>query len=301
MERKTVKSARISTSGDASITRRQLITGAAAAAAFHQVGCASPVPGGNGLSALSGITLQVQLMFAAPQVNPSYYYYFLINNSNSSVATYPVPVGTPSPGTTYGNGFATANDGSSGGFTDFVLYSNYQYNGAQPNQGYALYHVANTYPQQGVNNPGNFVANGSPFQVFSPQSSGGSPNVIAFNLDLAQLFEYPNSTNSQGAAKNLASNLRWIQVNMIATNIVPVDITTPQPKFFDSFGDDSNGVGTDLQMDLKDGPGTYAANTPGSPVEVPGDVWVALGGGVTNQYPALDLVNWTIVIENSQQ
>src|ERR1700731_4431419 len=89
------------------ISRRQLIAGAGAAIALGLDGCASPVPGGNGLSALAGKSLQVQLMFNA-SVSPNYYYYFLINNSNSSVAPYPVPVGSPVSGTTYGNGFATA-------------------------------------------------------------------------------------------------------------------------------------------------------------------------------------------------
>jgi len=277
-----------------SITRRQLIAGATAAAAYQQLGCASPVPGGNGLGALSGKSLQVQLMFSGP-VNINYHYYFLINNSNNSAGPYPVPVGAPISGTTYGNGFATGSDGQSAGFTDFVLYSNIQYPGAQPNQAYGLYHVANSSGANAGNNPANFVANGSPIQVFSPLTSGSS-NVIAFNLDLAQLFEYPNSTYNQPAAINAAQQLTWIQVNIVSTDVVPVDITTSVTKHFDSFGDDSNGVGSYLNMNLIDGGNSFAPGTSVSLTEPTGDVFVSPGGGVTNQYPALDLVNWQITI-----
>jgi hypothetical protein len=237
-------------------------------------------------------------MFAGP-VNATFAYYFLINASNSSVAPYPVPVGAPVSGTTYGNGFATASDNSSGGFTDFVLFSSkYQYAGSQPNQGFALYHVAATYPQ-GVNNSGNFVANGSPIQVASPLNSG-NPNAIAFQIDLAQLFEYPNSGNSQQSAINQALNLRWIQVNIVSTDFVPTDIQSGVIKHFDSFGDDSNGVGGYLLANLIDGPGAYAdgAGNPTSLQEPTGDVFISgpSGGGTTNQIPGLDLVHWTIQI-----
>ncbi len=276
------------------ITRRQLIAGAGAAAAFQQFGCASPVPGGNGLAALSGKSLQVQLMFAG-NINPNYYYYFLMNNSNSSVGPYAVPVGSPIGSTGYGNGFATGSDGQSAGFTDFVLFSNNQYSGSQPNQGFGLYHVANSSGVNGGNSSANFVANGSPLQVFSPLTSG-SLNVIAFNLDLAQLFEYPNSTISQSSAINMARNLQWVQINMVATDVVPVDITTTVTKHFDSFGDDANGAGSFLLANLLDGPGTYANTSSTSLTEPQGDVYVSPGGGVTSAFPQLDLVGWQVVI-----
>ena len=239
-----MSSTKISESSSVSITRRQLLAGASAAAAFQQLGCASSVPGGNGLSALSGKSLQVTLTFRQA-VNSTYFYFFLINASNSSSAPGPIPVGAPIPNTQYGNGFATGSDSVSGGFTDFVLFSTRQYAGAQPNQNFALYHVAD-----GTNaNTANFVANGVPLQVASPQSSS-SPTTIGFQLDLAQLFTYPNSPNNQSAAITKAHALRWIQVNVVSTNVVPTDIQTSVIKMYDSFGNDADGVGSFQLVDL---------------------------------------------------
>jgi hypothetical protein len=259
---------------------------------FQFLSCASPVPGGTGLGALSGKSLLVTMTFAGP-VNPQYYYYFTINNSQPNSASAPgaVPVGSPISGTPYlGNGFATGSDVVSGGFTDFVLFSNNQnYPSAQPANGFALYHVKDG---TNANNPQNFIGNGVPIQYQSPILTNG--NSISFQIDLAQLFTYPGSTYTQSAAVSKALAPGWLQVNVIATNVVPYDTQTTVNKLYDSFGDDSNGVGSFLNLDLTQT--TYVSGLTQQLTEPTGDVFMSPQNTTTSAFPALDLVSWSIQI-----
>ncbi len=255
-------------------------------------GCASSVPGSaNTLNSLSGKQIKVSITFRHP-VNPNYHYFFLINNTGSTSGAWPQPVGTPVSGQGYGNGFATGSDGKSGGFTDFVLYSNNQVYGGQPSGNFALYHVANG---TNANNSQNFNPNGVPLN--SSVSADGA--TLTFVLDLAQLYPSPIS---QSTAFNLAQNLRWIQVNCIATNVVPVEGQTSIAKAFDSFGDDSSGVGGYLLMDLKtqsvyaNNDGTAATFTCSEPAN--DDIFISPAGS-TNQDPSLDIIDWNIQIVNT--
>lgn len=251
-------------------------------------GCASPVPGGNGASALSGRSLQVKLVFNGP-INPNYFYYFIINASNDPSGPGPIPVGSPISSTTYGNGFATGSDSRSGDFTDFVLYSNTQYPNATPAANYALYHVLDG---KDGNVRTNFVANGAPIQYVPPQSP--TNNTLIFQIDLAQLY---TSSNSQADAVNKAKNLRYLQVNVVSTNVVPLDTQTSVIKEYDSFGNDSNGVGNFLNMDLnqlayKNGNG----DTPTTTEPSFNDVFISPVGSNIAQDPSLDLVDWEIQV-----
>jgi len=251
-------------------------------------GCASPVPGSaNSLSSRSGKQMQVSLTFRNP-VNPNYHYFFLINNSNNASGPWPQPVGSPVSGQTYGNGIATGSDNKSGGFTDFILYSNQQYAGAAPSNNFALYHVTNGTD---ANIYTNFVANGAPIQT----SISTDGRTITFVIDLAQLYPSPTS---QASAVNQALHTRWMQVNVVATNTVPTESQTGIIKEFDSLGDDSNGVGNYLLVDLNqqsyaNNDGQTATITCSEPAN--DDVFVTPINS-SAQDPQLDLVNWSVQI-----
>lgn len=262
-------------------------------------GCARLPPGQNGLS---GRRLKVRLTFANA-VNPNYYYYFIINNSNNRFSPGPIPVGAPISNSSYGNGFATSSstDTTQRGFTDFVLFSNptnqLQYPNSQPREGYGLYHLVGT----DENNRVNLRGIGAPVTFTSPTTNPDDPNsrVLYFEIDLSQIIRDANGnplTDSQ--ASNMAQGIRFLQLNVVATNITPTDPTTTIPKVFDSFGDTRDGRGTFLNMDLSS-PIVIHNNDVNAPIEIQGDVAVSPPGSANGDTTPLDLLTWSV--ELSQQ
>ncbi len=233
------------------------------------VSCARYPPGQNGLS---GHRLVVTLTFQAP-INSLYYYYFLINNAGDMNAPGPVPVlGTP-----YGNGFATGSGDGGKGFTDFVLF----YGGS-----YRVYHV------QDNPNAGNFIETGRPVSSVMPDlNDPNTANKLQFTIDMSQL-QY----DTNGRPLSMPPTIRWLQVNVVATNIVPHDATEPVAKIVDSLGDNRANPGGTFQIIDMSQNSTYSnANASGTSVYEPtGDVVGATG----DQGAELDLTDWSFQVQN---
>jgi hypothetical protein len=203
-------------------------------------------------------------------------------------------VGAPVSGQTYGNGFATGSKSITAGFTDFVLFSiNRPYAGGAPAANFALYHLRDGTDG---NVASNIVGNGVPIAYQPP--SGQNPNQIAFQIDLAQL--YPNS--SQPDAVNKARLLTWVQLNAVSTDQVPTESQTTIIKRYDSFGDDTNGVGSFLLANLVNETSWTSSdsNASGSAVEPSfNDEIVSPPGSALATDPALDLISWSIIIQDT--
>lgn len=231
-------------------------------------------------STLSGKRLLVTLRFRSP-INPNYHYFFLINNVGDQNAPGPVPVLTAP----YGNGFATGSGGGQAGFTDFVRFDN-----LQP-QGYGLYHVI------GDPNRSNFVFEGQPVTFVAPDPTDPrTANQLQFELDLSQIVLDSNGqplTNAQQTTQ-LATAIRFLQINIIATDIIPRDVTTPVAKQIDSLGDTRSllGVTSFLILDASQ-IGRIYNNTSfiGQSIAEPDTLDVYNGND-----PTLDLVDWSVEV-----
>ena len=266
---------------------------AASALLFVSGGCAKSPPSS---SALSGIRLRVTMRFAQA-VNPNALYYFVINNAGDINAAGPVPVLSPQSGQTYnGNGFATASDGGAsnainkGGFTDFVLWGANLYAGASQN-GYALYHAVGDSSNRAF-----FRSSGVPVLSAAPAVN---PNDIAssqlsFDIDLAQLIRDATGNPVDAAtAVSAARALRYLQINIIATDIAPSDSQTFVNKHVDSLGNDltASGQNSYLTIDVMQ-TRTYTSNdTQALSTNEP---------DTSDVYPSdissLDLRNWSIEV-----
>ncbi len=268
-------------------------------------GCASPVPGSVGGLTGKVITVTIQcdgIMY------PTYYYYFLINRlgpTGDQNARGPIPVLSQAiPGLGgYGNGFATgsanANNTTNGqtdyGLTDYVLY-----NGSQANQ-IQLYHIngdPNSIPAATSNPQGS----PSPFtlpDVNNPSDTQGSMT-LTFQLHVSQLLT-PAETAGKTAADiaTLVSQIRWLQVNIVATNVVPTDQTTAAQKQVDSMGDSLNvqDLSSFLVLDLSQNQ-TITSNGPFQTLAYPEpdhDVYPTF----LTYNPSIDIHQWSITV--SQQ
>ena len=214
-------------------------------------GCAKSPPSS---SALSGIRLRVTMRFAQG-VNPNYQYFFVINNAGGLNAPGPVPVLSPQSGQPYnGNGFATASDGGASnavnkaGFTDFVQWGLNKYGGTSQN-GYALYHAVGD-----ASNPAFFRSSGVPVTSTAPSANPGdiASSQLTFDIDLAQLVRDAAGNPADAAtAVSAARAIRYLQVNIIATDITPTDAQSFVNKHVDSMGNDltSSGQNSYLTID----------------------------------------------------
>ncbi len=260
-------------------------------AAFLLPGCASQPPS---KTALSGVRLRVRLTYAAP-VNRNEKYFFLINNLDDSTAPGAVPVSAPLPNNTYGNGFATASDaGASGksGFTDFVLFGFNDYENASIG-GYSLFHVVNRATGK-EDNRVNFRFVDTPLLSTLPSNDAAQPdaNVLTFELDMAQLERDVNGNLlSDAAARALAR--RYIQINIVSTNITPTD-TTPVGKIFDSMGDNrvGDGRGSFLRLDLTQTGTVSSTDARFLEVQEPSSASDTVGGSD----PQIDLRSWSVEV-----
>ena len=255
-------------------------------------GCANQPPNQN---ALSGIRLRVTMRYNYT-VNPNFQYYFCINNMGSINAAGPIPVGAPLANQTYGNGFATASDNGAssatnkGGFTDFVVWGNTIYGGQQQN-GYALYHVVGD-----ANNYQNFRSSGVPISSVAPSTDPTDPagsSTLTFELDLSQLIrDATGGAVDANTAANTARALRYLQVNIIATNATPL---TPSSaiKAYDSMGDTSNGRGSYLTLDVTQTGRTVTSTDPTLPETNEPTFYDVYGGSGLSP---LDLTSWSIEV-----
>ena len=226
-------------------------------------GCAKS-PSGGGTSPVSGPQLIVT-MTVNGTINPSYYYYILFNvNGNEKISNPKGPV--PSYFPPYGNGFA------GGLFTNYVEYHSGQSGGT--NFGfYAITPDLLTPVPLGQS------------RLISPQTDG---KTISFQLPLAYL-----------ATPNLAGeNIQDIEINFVATNVVPLPTDTFFPnKAFDALYQ-TNEIGNNSKFVT-----LIVRNVPGGPVlssinlnsslniEPTGDVAISDGSG--NPRPAADTTDLT--------
>ena len=247
-------------------------------------GCAQLPPGQGSNAALSGKRLRVTIQFNA-SVNPNFHYFFLINYDQSQGqggnqnATGPVAVLRPvNANQGYGNGFAAGSGGSAFGFTDFVRFEG---------NAYRLFHVV------GDPTRSRFVDEGQPVSFTLP--NGGNPAVLQFDIDLSQIV-----VASSGAALdpttavNQALNIRWLQMNIVATDVIPVNQTTLVNKQVDSLGNTQTptGAASFLSLDVSQIRSYMNQDFVGQAVFEPtGDVY-----GSVNPDPALDIINYTIAV-----
>lgn len=255
-------------------------------------GCAKLPPETTSNVPLSGKRLVVRLNFRGP-INPNFHYYFLINYANAAGATPGVgdrsalgPVPVLGPGSTqqgYGNGFATGPNGV-GGFTDFVRFEG---------NSYRLFHVV------GDPNVRNFRDESQPVAFTRPTDPNGNPNVLQFEIDLAQLVVDSNgaSLNDPALTVQIANNIRFLQVNVVATDVIPVDQTTVVSKQVDSLGDNRGSAAASgyLKLDVRDVQSLTNLNSVGSASFEPVSNDVATTSGFPGD-DSLDLLDYTIAI-----
>ncbi len=261
-------------------------------AALSAGGCAKQPPISN---TLSGLRLIVTMTYRGT-INPNDYYYFVIGNFGDQDAEGPIPVLSPTLNGTYGNGFATGNGGTSG-FTDFVVY-----NTAQPN-GYALYHVpgitsSSTFTAN--TNASNFQYKGSPINYTYPDPTNPSTaNQLQFEIDMSQLVYDANGQplTSETETATTARAIRWLQVNMISTNLVPVDSNLEVDKQVDALGDSQTITGDTsfLILDLTQHRTFRNSDYVGQSIYEPSEPDVYGIGGTSNA--SIDLVDWSIQVE----
>lgn len=254
-------------------------------------GCANQPPS---KASQSGVRLRIRLNYAAP-VNRNEKYFFLLNNVDDSTAPGSVPVSAPLPNNTYGNGFATASDaGASGkpGFTDFVLFGFNDYENASVG-GYSLFHVVNRATGR-EDNRINFRYVDTPLLSTLPSNDQSQPdaNTLIFEIDMAQLERDVNG-NLLTDAINRARQRRYVQVNIVSTNLTPTD-TTAVGKIFDSLGDNrqGDGRGSFLRLDLTQTGVITSSDERFVEVTEPSNTSDTVGGND----PQIDLRSWSIEV-----
>jgi hypothetical protein len=206
-----------------------------AALLMFPASCAKSPPGtSNGVGTQIVVTVRV-----AGEIRPDYFYSVLFNINNTAGQgglTGPVPVVAPP----YYNGFAV------GAFDDYV-----EYNGSLPNNGYELFSILSD-----LQTP---VPLGKPISVTAVPDSG---NTIQFSIALSQL----------ATTAIPVGNIQNLEINIIATNVVPVASDTPVSKNFDALGNPfTGGVNDFITITNLTTPATYD-NAGSATPEAAGDV-----------------------------
>jgi hypothetical protein len=193
------------------------------------------------------IAVEVQV---AGRIRPDYHYFVLFNLSNDPTGQAgPLPVVVPP----WGNGFAA------GAFTHFMRFDN-----LQPAGGYALYRV------QPNTNLSVFQYLGTP-RLSAPITA--ESDRLRFEIDLNQFIPDPND----------AAQLRFIQLNIVVTDRVPLDPNDAAPKVVDALGDPNLGVSQYLNLRIDQNRLVRNADTN---LEPRGDV----------RDPDLDIVDWRVEV-----
>jgi hypothetical protein len=205
-------------------------------------------------------------MTVSGTINPNYFYFVIFNNINDSHGVNgPDPVIAPP----WGNGFVA------GAATSYV-----EYTPTQPGDGYLLYKFTDSTLQQSS-------AVSAPSQD-TPVQSGG--NTIQFQIPISDLA---TSTLS-------ASQTKYIQVNFIATNRIPVNPEDTSPKEFDALGDTHPGTGQlndYITIPTNESNSFSSSSTGDEPV---GDEEVTNGSGGYSPVndPNVDISAWSIQVTN---
>lgn len=235
----------------------------AAALFLLPTGCAkSPAGTGNG----TGTQLIIS-MTVAGRVRPDYFYFVLFNNANDTNGTNgPIPVVT----TPWGNGFAAGRT-AEGGLTHYV-----QIDSSQPQNGYGVYAIV----------PGSNLRT-SQYLGAPLQTTTGS-NTIQFRIPLSQLG---TTAVPDGSIQNL-------QINFLATNIIPLNPEYSGTKFFDALGDANQPGGVNNYITISTAQsGIYDNSTKN--IEPGRDVTEA-GNGVFKHIdnPDLDITDFRVEVRD---
>ncbi len=204
---------------------------------------------------VAGVRRLIVEIQVAGRIRPDYSYFVLFNLSNDPDGREgPLPVVVPP----WGNGFA------GGAFTHFVRFDQ-----IQPGVGYGLYRVVpNTNLQV-------FEYLGVPLNA---EPVGAESNRLRFEIDIVQFIsDVPT-----------AREMRFIQLNLLATDRVPTDPNDLTPKNWDALGD--GRLGTSQYLNLRIDQNRILRNSDVGPAvrEVEGDV----------RDPDLDIVDWRLEVRS---
>ena len=260
--------------------------------------CARLPPSVNGYS---GRRIRVTMTFKG-EMQTNLFYYFLINKygpTGIQSTNGPVPVFGPLPGQngSFGNGYATGSSTSTNGsvsglrdygITDFVLFH------APQRQNIGLYHYTQDPNRQP--DPGNAIL---PLNVILPTTTSETDpqaaRTLQFDIYMAQLDRDTTNITAQNQA---GQNIEWINVNIVATNATPTDVTSNILKEVDAMGDTlsagnnaNNGNQSFLTVHLTENR-TYRSSDVTSTLEEREDDVYPVG----SSEPSLDLVSWSIQV-----
>jgi hypothetical protein len=212
------------------------------AATLAACGCARAPQGGPGSVRRLVVEMQV-----AGIINPNYFYYVAIDNDGDANDGPQAIVGPP-----WGNGWGT------GSITHYVQFDN-----SLPQGGYGLFRI----PDASLLGK---IYLGPPVNFITPGPSG---NTLRFTIDLDDLAIAPQTTGN---------DIQSLEINFIATDVIPTDPAFVGPRQWDALGDHSSN--TFLRLNIT--PGTIVSNdTEG--IETANDV----------PNPDLDITNWSIEVQ----
>jgi hypothetical protein len=266
-------------------------------------GCASPVPGQAGAS---GRRITVTITFQDPPNPGAYWYYFVINRSGSAGVQNSTcgPIAIYGPNMTiggYGNGYATGSPGCTPngspayfGLTNYVLYSNNQ--GTAVSGGtLGLYAYSPTQNPNAI--PGTTAPSlpQAPLSYTLPDPTSSNPT-LQFTIGVSQLVD-DGSTGQQ--LQQEAAAIQFLQVNIIATDVVPTNQDYSGQKDVDAMGNTLTSIGQSswLEIDLSQNR-TYTSTDSTSSLQEPmGDVagYPGYCGGCS---PSIDITYWSIQVSN---
>jgi len=240
---------------------------------FLIAGCAKTPSGITTSSPVSGPQVFVT-MTVAGTLNPNYYYFVLFNVNEAkgpgTNLTGPVPV-VAAP---YGNGFAA------GAFTNYVEYHNGQPGGT--NFGFWTISADLLTPS--------YLGSSSPYLV---QSQAGS-NTFTVQIPLAALATTSNPLDA----------IQTIEVNFIATNVVPPPSDTLTAKYVDSLYTTTDASNLNRFIIIPTTQSGIYQNSDQN-IEPSGDVAQFVNGFPTQVTPAqfadvndLDIINWSVQISS---
>ncbi|MDO8585965.1 MAG: S8 family peptidase [Armatimonadota bacterium] len=184
-------------------------------------------------------------------INPNCFYYVAIDNDGDPNDGPEAVIGPP-----WGNGWGRAS------ITHYV-----QYDTSIPQGGYGLFRI----PDPDLLGK---IYLGPPLNSIIPGPGG---NTLRFALDLDDLALPPQTDGDQ---------IRTLDINLIATDVVPVDPSFVGPRQWDALGDHSSSAF--LRLDIT--PGRVISNTTEG-LEPEGDV----------SNPDLDIVDWSIEVQRTEE
>ena len=213
------------------------------AATLIASGCAKAPTGGPG--SIRRLVIEMQV---AGVINPNYFYYVAIDNDGDPSDGPAAVIASP-----WGNGWGT------GSITHYVQFDN-----SLPQGGYGLFRI----PDASLLGK---IYLGPPVNFITPGPSG---DTLRFTVDLDALVIAPQTTGN---------DIQSLEINFIATDVVPTDPAFVGPRQWDALGDNST---PNRFFSFNITPGAVISNdTEG--IEAPNDV----------PNPDLDIINWSIEVQ----